>query len=105
MPMTESERLLAELWADDEPPMRDTAFSLAVMEAVAKRRFRRGLANLAAVTVAMGAVVWALAPSADAMSRALAQAPVGDLLGPVAAAVFLAWSIWTWATDPERRIA
>ena len=101
--MTESERLIAELWAADEPPMRDAAFSLAVMEGVAKRRFRRGLASLAAMTLAMGAVMWGLAPAADTVSRALAQSPAGGLIGPFAAAAFLAWGVWSWSTDIQRR--
>ncbi len=101
--MTESERLLAELWAADAPPARDATFSLTVMQEVAKRRFRLGLARLAVMTLAGGAVVWALAPSADTLSRALAQAPVGGVIGPFAAAGFLAWGVWSWAVDAQRR--
>lgn len=82
--MTDDARLKA-LFAEDEPPARDPAFSAAVMEAVARRRFVLDVAWLSGATLIGGAVLWALWPVLDPW-----LAHVGPQLGPAAAAVTLA---------------
>jgi hypothetical protein len=76
---------LKALFAEDEPPARDPAFSAAVMADIARRRFVLDVAWLSGVTALGGVVLWALWPVLDPL---LAQA--GPQLGPVAAAVTLA---------------
>ncbi|MBX3482295.1 hypothetical protein [Phenylobacterium sp.] len=76
---------LKALFAQDEPPARDPAFSAAVMEAVARRRFLLDVAWLSGATLIGGLILWALWP---VLHPLLAQ--VGGQLGPVAAAVTLA---------------
>ena len=60
--MTPADERLKALFACDEPPARDLAFSTAVMERLARRRCLQDLAFLAGVT-ALGAIaLWALWP-------------------------------------------
>lgn len=60
--MTKDDKLTAFL-ASDEAPAADPGFVSGVAEAVAKRRLRVALALSGALTVALGAVAWALAPA------------------------------------------
>jgi hypothetical protein len=60
---------LAALWALDEPPARDTAFVLATLDRLARRRFRTKVARLLALFVATTAVCWAIAPSVEPLLR------------------------------------
>jgi hypothetical protein len=83
---------LKALFAQDEPPARDPAFSTAVMEAVVRRRFIEDLALLSGVTLVGGAVLWALWPSLSPVVTSLSQG-----LAPVAACLTLAAIVVTLA--------
>ena len=58
---------LAALWALDQPPAQDPAFVLAVLDRLARRRFRIRVVRLVPPLVATIAVCWAIAPSVDAV--------------------------------------
>ena len=49
----DADRLLAGLWAQDEPPARDAAFVIAAMERIERRRLIEGV--LALIPVALAA--------------------------------------------------
>lgn len=83
--MTEADARLRALFAQDEPPARDPAFSTAVMEKVARRRFAVDIARLAGATALGGLVLWAVWP---ALAPILAG--LGPDLMPVAACLTLA---------------
>jgi hypothetical protein len=61
--MTDAEQTLDAFFADDGLPARDQAFTLAVMDRVAKRRLRAELVNLAALAGLAALVLWALTPA------------------------------------------
>ena len=61
--MTQADDRLKALFALDEPPARDPAFSTAVMEQVMRRRFQEDVALLCGVSVVGGG--GALAALAD----------------------------------------
>jgi hypothetical protein len=79
---------LKSLFAEDEPPARDPAFSAAVMEKVARRRLLLDVAQLTGVTALGGLVLWAVRP---ALQPLMVDAGAG--LAPVAAAVTLAVTV------------
>ncbi len=60
--MGDDDRLKA-LFACDEPPARDPAFSATVMAEVMRRRFMADVAMLSGVSALGGAALWALWPS------------------------------------------
>lgn len=60
--MSEADAMLRTLFAADEPPARDPAFTLSVMERVERRRFRNEILMIAPVFVAVCVVLWAVAP-------------------------------------------
>jgi hypothetical protein len=60
--MTQADDRLKALFAQDEPPARDAAFSMTVMERLMRRRFQEDVAILCGVSVAGGAVLWPLWP-------------------------------------------
>ena len=94
--MTDPERMLSELWDEDEPPACDTAFVIAVMERVEQRRLALAAAWLVLATAATGAAAWALAPVLQGLAQPLVQAGPG--LGVVAAAAALAAMLWSWTS-------
>jgi hypothetical protein len=61
--MSEADAMLKSLLAIDEPPARDAAFTVAVMQRVARRRLWIDMAMLAPVAIAVCVALWALAPS------------------------------------------
>jgi hypothetical protein len=83
--MTDEDLRLRALFAEDEPPARDPAFSAAVMAEVARRRFAIDTALLAAAAAAGGFVLWALWPTLAPMVETLSQG-----LFPVVACLTLA---------------
>ena len=83
--MTADDARLKALFAADEPPFRDPAFSTAVMEAVARRRFASDLSLIAGVSAALGAVLWFAWPVVGPM-----LAPLGEVALPVTAGLTLA---------------
>jgi hypothetical protein len=87
--MVDDDRLKA-LFACDEPPARDPAFSSAVMAEVMRRRFMADVAFLSGVSALGGTALWALWPSLQpalvTISQGLAPAMVaaGLAIGAVA---------------------
>jgi hypothetical protein len=94
--MTDPERLLSDLWDEDEPPARDASFVIAVMERIEHRRLALAAAWLITATAATGAAAWALAPVLQGVLQPLVQA--GPQLGVVAGAGALATALWSWAS-------
>lgn len=76
---------LKALFAQDEPPARDPAFSAAVMAEVARRRFVADVALLAAAAAGGGFVLWALWPTLSPLVTTVSQGLV-----PVVACLALA---------------
>ena len=87
--MTDADARLKALFAEDEPPARDPAFSTAVMAEVARRRFVADMGLLAIATAAGGFALWALWPVLSPMITTLSQGlvPVVGCLALAAAAV------------------
>jgi hypothetical protein len=75
--MTADDRLKA-LFAEDEPPVRDPAFSAAVIERMARRRCLQDMALLAGVSAVGGMALWGFWP--------LFQPALGQLSGELAPA-------------------
>lgn len=98
--MSDVEDRLAALWAAGEPPARDPLFTLAVMEAVARRRLRRNLVQAAAVALAAAAVLWASAPVVEEAVAALARHTDLHLVGVASA---LLAGLWFAGGAPARR--
>ena len=88
--MGNDDRLKA-LFAYDDPPARDPAFSSGVMEEVMRRRFLADVAMLSGVSALGGTALWALWPSLHpvvvAVSQGLAPAIVAAALALAAAVV------------------
>jgi hypothetical protein len=95
--MGDPEVLLADLWAQDEPPERDPAFVLEAMAHIERRRLWQSIAALAGAAAMISLVLWALAPVIAELARAL---PLdGSMLGPLIAAGVMAVFLWSWASD------
>jgi hypothetical protein len=60
--MSEADAMLRTLFAADEPPARDPAFTIAVMERVQRRRFWTEVMMLAPMAIAFCVILWAMAP-------------------------------------------
>jgi hypothetical protein len=88
--MGDDDRLKA-LFAHDEPPPRDPAFSSAVMAQVMRRQFILDVAFLSGVSALGGTALWALWPSLQpvlvATSQGLAPAMLAGALALGAAVV------------------
>ncbi len=96
--MSDAERLLAELWAADEPAERDPRFALAVMQTIERRRFWIDIAGFVPAIVAVCAMLAALGP-ALAQAIAAAMPPLDNgLIAPLAAGVVMAGVLWSWVT-------
>jgi hypothetical protein len=85
--MTPADDRLKALFALDEPPARDPAFSAAVVERLARRRCLQDCAFLGALSGLGGVALWALWP---VLHPALVA--VSDRLAPSAWALALAFS-------------
>lgn len=83
--MTQADDHLKALFASDEPPARDPAFSTAVMEKVMRQRFREEVAMLSGVTVIGAGALWLVWPTLQAGLVAVSQG-----LAPAAGAIVLA---------------
>lgn len=90
--MTPEERLKAA-FAADEPPARDYAFTVGVMQAVARRRLIVSLVMLLAPAIAAAAVLWGIAPQLEPLAETAAQG-LQPAVGAVTVAVFLALAGW-----------
>lgn len=82
---------LKALFAEDEPPARDPAFSAAVMAEVIRRRFIVDMALLATAATAGAFLLWALWPALQPLIAPLSEglAPVGACLTLAAMSVLL----------------
>jgi hypothetical protein len=82
--MTAADDRLKALFAQDEPPPRDPAFSAAVIERLERRRCLYDLLFLAVVSGLGGVALWALwpvlEPAVVALSGRLSQAAVALVL-------------------------
>lgn len=89
--MTSPDDRLKALFAQDEPPARDPAFSAAVMERLARRRWLHELAFLGSMSVAGALGLWAswpvLEPALTVLSGRLAPAAVALALTVSALAI------------------
>ena len=77
--MVDEARLQA-LWAPDEPPARDPAFDLAVMQRLLRRRLWLDFAALTPIVLGAGIVLWTLTPllgSFDQFAAADSETLVG----------------------------
>lgn len=83
--MAQADDRLRALFAQDEPPARDAAFSMAVMEKVMRRRFQEDVAILCGVSIAGGVALWPLWPVLQPTLVSLAQG-FAPALGAVALA-------------------
>lgn len=83
--MTQADDRLKALFAQDEPPVRDTVFSTVVMEKVVRRQFQEEVAMLCAVSVVGAGVLWLVWPM---LLRALVAISQG--LAPALGAIALA---------------
>jgi hypothetical protein len=76
--MTQADDRLKGLFAVDEPPARDPAFSTAVIEQVMRQRLREDVALLTAVSIVFAGVLWLvwpiLQPALVSVSQGLAPA-------------------------------
>lgn len=90
--MSDDDARLSAFFAASEPPARDPAFTAAVMEAVARDRFRWEMAQLALFSLVGGAILWAVWPSLEPVIAQIGGglAPAGAALVAAAAAVLLA---------------
>ena len=96
--MKDPERLLAELWVEDEPPARDPAFVIAVMETAARRRLLWRVLALAPAAASAGAALWALGPVFGSALVPVVGAVEGPALGEIAAGLAMAVFLWSWVT-------
>ena len=62
---------LAAFFAAEEAPARDVQFTLMVADRIANAELRRTLATRGAITVAIGAVAWGVAPLLGEISPVL----------------------------------
>jgi hypothetical protein len=83
--MTQADDRLKALFAQDEPPVRDTVFSTAVMEKVMRREFHEEVAVLCAVSLVGAGALWFVWPM---LLRALVAVSQG--LAPALGAAALA---------------
>ena len=96
--MSDPDHLLRSLWTEDEPPRRDPAFVLEVMEAASRRRLLENVLALAPLTVAAAAVLWALGPVIGAGLAAIVPPVDGQVVGEVAAALTMSAFLWGWVS-------
>ena len=86
--MTQADDRLKAIFAADEPPPRDPAFTAGVIGALARRRFLTDMALLVGLTAVGGLVLWAVWPTLEPALVAVSQG-----LAPTAAALALAASL------------
>ncbi|MBX7247502.1 MAG: hypothetical protein K1X35_00455 [Caulobacteraceae bacterium] len=87
------EERLARAFAFDEPPARDFAFTLAVMEKAARRRLMMNLLLLAAPALVGAVLMWALIPALQPLFESVAQG-IWPAVPAALLAAFLAVVSW-----------
>ncbi len=90
--MSEADDRLRALFAADEPPARDPAFSAAVLEVLARKRFRDELIIHAGLTLIGGAALWALWPVVQPLLVQTSR----SLFTTAAALALAAVAVWTF---------
>jgi len=90
--MTPEERLKAA-FAADEPPARDYAFTVGVMQAVARRRLWLNLVLLMAPAIAAAAVLWGVSPQLEPLAESAMQG-LQPAFAAVVVTLFLAAAGW-----------
>ncbi len=98
--MSNPDRLLADLWAVDQPAERDPVFVLAVMAEVERRRFWLSLASLVPVAVAASAVLWALSPLIQSGAERWLTFVEQPAVAACAAAAVV--TVWLWSAVSGR---
>jgi hypothetical protein len=85
--MDKADERLGALFALDEPPARDLAFSAAVIEKLVRRQFQEDVLLLSGATLVGAGVLWAVWPSLQPALVAVSQglAPAIAVLALVAA--------------------
>ncbi len=86
--MTRPDDHLAALFSEDLPPLRDPAFSAAVLETAVRRRFQRELGFITGASLVGAAALAVLWPVMQPALHALAEG-----LGPTARALAVAVAI------------
>jgi hypothetical protein len=84
---------LAAAFAADLPPARDPAFTLAVMEAVARRRLWLSLFALVPTVLMSGVLLWALTPYLEPITEGFGEG-LWPALPALTVAAFLALFSW-----------
>lgn len=84
---------LARAFALDDPPARDVAFRLEVMERVARRQFRESVLMLIPPALAAAVLLWALAPVLQPLAEGLSIG-LWPALPAIAVAAFVAIASW-----------
>src|SRR5690348_16616279 len=87
--MSHDDERLKALFSLDEPPVRDPAFSTAVMAQLARRRFLEEVALLSLLSALGGVALWVLWPVLDPMLVTLSQG-----FAPAVGAIALGVCAW-----------
>lgn len=90
--MSEAERRLAELFAADQPPATDSAFTFVVLERIERRRMWLKILNRVPFFIAAAALLWLLAPAIDSLVQsilALVSAPTFAVTAMLLLTVFV----------------
>ncbi|HEY3947490.1 hypothetical protein [Phenylobacterium sp.] len=92
---------LKALFAQDEPPQRDAAFSAEVMEKVMRQRLREEVAMLSGVSVIGAGALWLVWPTLQQGLVAVSQglAPAAGALALAGCATLIA-GLWRPAPAP-----
>jgi hypothetical protein len=101
--MTETEKALDAFFADDGLPIRDQAFTLAVMDRAARRRLRLELLRLAGICMLAALVLWSLAPGLQKLGSWLGSVVLAA--GPVLGVLALVATVVAFTTPREPRFA
>ena len=90
----DAEAKLAALWNEANPPARDPAFALAVMERVERRRMWLQLLERVPLVSVVGVLAWAFAPAVETVVVAGSE-DLGQIASTgVAVALSLLTGVW-----------
>ncbi len=98
--MSDPDRLLADLWAADEPAERDHLFVLSVAAEIERRQFWLGLASMVPIAVAAAAILWAIEPLILQTAQGWLTFAGQPAVATAAAGVVLA--LWMWSAVSGR---
>jgi hypothetical protein len=100
--MSDADLALKALLAVDEPPARDPAFSLAVMERIERRRFWTEVLFAAPIALAVLVALWALSPLLTLAAVAWIGPFAQGALMPVLAVVLTLVGLALTGREPAR---